>query len=151
MYTIYLIIYSKASINFRFKQLYVIMLIQSEAELQDFVENDPSFALFGDALSQKSTIGYKTCQFIEIPKRKYGNYPSGFTLPKNSSFEPIFQYYVKRLLESGSVVQIRTIYEKSYGEQICESFDGKPIGFNKSFSLFAMYISAAILSLLILT
>ena len=111
---------------------------------------NPSFALFGDALSQKSTYGYKTCKFIELPKRKYGNYPSGFTIPKNSPFTPIFQYYVKRMLENGNVVQIKTIYEKSYGEQICESYEGKPVGLNKSFSLFAMYIGAAILSLLIL-
>ena len=106
--------------------------------------------MFGDSLAQKSTVEYKTCKFIELPKRKYGNYPSGFTLPKNSSFEPMFQYYVKRLLEGGNVGQIKTIYEKSYGEQVCENYDGKPIGLNKSFSLFTMYMGAGILSLLVM-
>lgn len=117
--------------------------------MQDFVVDYPSFALFGDSLSQKSYDGYKHCKFIEIP-RKYGNYPSGFTLPKNSSIEPVFRYYVKRLLESGSVDQIKTVYEKSSGNQVCPNYDGKPIGLNKSFSLFAMYFTAIFLSLIIL-
>ena len=106
---------------------------------------DPSFALFGDGLSHKSYDSYKTCKLIEIPK-KYGNYPCGFTLPKNSSIGPIFQYYVKRLLQSGSVDKIKSVYEKTYEGQVCPNYEGKPIGMHKFFSLFVMYITAAIVS-----
>lgn len=113
------------------------------------VMEDPSFALFGDALSEKSYDLYKTCQFIEIPK-KYGNYPSGFTLPKNSSIGPIFSYYVSRLIESGSVGKIKSVYEKTYGGQVCPNYEGKPIGIYKFCSLFGILITAAILSFVVI-
>ena len=113
------------------------------------VMDDPDFALFGEALSQKSFNGYKTCKFVAIPG-KYGNYPSGYILPKNSSIGPIFRYYIKRLIESGSVDQIKHGYQKLYEEQTCPNYRGKPIGTNKCFFLFGMYTSAGILTLLIL-
>ena len=112
------------------------------------VMDDPDFALFGESLSQKSFRGYKTCKFVAIPG-KYGNYPSGYVLPKNSSIGPIFRYYIKKLIESGSVDQIRHGYEKLYEDQACPNYKGKPIGTNKVFSLFGMYASAGVLVLLI--
>ena len=112
------------------------------------VMDDPDFALFGEALSQKSFHGYKTCKFVAIPG-KYGNYPSGYILPKNSSIGPIFRYYIKRLIESGSVDQIKHGYQKLYEEQTCPNYRGKPIGTNKCGFLFAMYGSAVILTILI--
>ena len=114
----------------------------------DRVMDDPDFALFGESLSQKSFRGYKTCKFVAIPG-KYGNYPSGYVLPKNSSIGPIFRYYIKKLIESGSVDQIRHGYEKLYEDQACPNYKGKPIGTNKVFSLFGMYASAGVLVLLI--
>ena len=87
----------------------------------DRIMDDSDFALFGESLSQKSFRGYKTCQFVAIPG-KYGNYPSGYILPKNSSIGPIFRYYMKKLIESGSVDQIRHGYEKLYEEQSCPNF-----------------------------
>ena len=114
----------------------------------DRVMDDSDFALFGESLSQKGYNGYKTCQFVAIPG-KYGNYPSGYILPKNSSIGPIFRYYIKKLIESGTVDQIRDGYEKLYEEQSCPNYKGKPIGPNKVFSLFGMYSSAGFLVLLI--
>jgi hypothetical protein len=113
------------------------------------VMEDPDFALFGEAMSQKSFEHYKTCKFIAIPG-KYGNYPSGYILPKNSSIGPIFRYYIKRLIESGSVDQIKLVYQKTYEDQACPNYRGKPIGHNKTFSLFGMYITAAMFSLMLL-
>ena len=114
----------------------------------EHVMEDTDFALFGEALSQKSFPGYKTCKFVSIPGR-YGNHPSGYILPKNSSIGPIFRYYIKRLIESGSVDQIKHGYEKLYEEQDCPNYRGKPIGTNKCFCLFGMYTGAGILTLLI--
>ena len=110
---------------------------------------DPDYALFGEAMSQKSFDHYKTCKFIAIPV-KYGKYPSGYVLPKNSSIGHIFRYYIKRLIEGGSVDQIKIVHQKIYEDQACPNYRGKPIGQNKTFSLFGMYITAAMFSLLVL-
>ena len=110
---------------------------------------DPSFALAGNALSHKSFDSYKTCDIIEIPKR-YSSYPAGYTIPKNSSIKPIISYYVKRLIQSGSVDKIRSVYEKTYGSQNCPNYEGKPIAMYKSFSIFGMLILATLLSFSVL-
>ena len=105
--------------------------------------------MFGDALSQRSHDLYKECKFIALP-RKYGRYPSGFTLPKNSSIFPLFRYYVKRMLQGGAVDKLKTKYEKSYGDQVCPNYEGKPITMYKVVSLFGLLVSALGLSLVIL-
>ena len=110
---------------------------------------DPSFVLFGYAFSQKSYDAYKTCKFIELPK-KYGKLPSGFTLPKNSSILHTFRYHVKRMLQSGSVDKLKLVYEKTYGGHVCPNYDGKPISMYKVCSLFGVLIVAAIFSLVVL-
>ena len=113
------------------------------------MREDSSIAIYGDALSHKSYDAYKTCKLIEVPKR-YGNYPTGFTIPKNSSIKPMFRYYVKRFLQSGSVDRIKSVYEKTFGGQVCPNYEGKPVGIYKFFSLFGMLMAAVILSIIVL-
>ena len=96
---------------------------------------DDSVVVYGNALSQKSYQYYRSCKVIALP-RKYGIAQMGYTIPKNSSFTAAFSYFITQFIESGTVDRIKEIYKSE--EQVCPTYEGKPLGVEKCFLLFGI-------------
>ena len=107
--------------------------------------NDDQLVVYGNALSQKSYDLYKRCDVVALPK-KYGIAQMGYVIPKNSSFTPAFTYFINQLIESGTVDRIKEIYKGE--DQVCPTYQGKPLGIRKCFSLFGILSFGGGLSLL---
>ena len=96
---------------------------------------DDSMVVYGNALSQKSYHHYKSCDVIAIPK-KYGISQMGYVIPKNSSFTAAFTFFINQFIESGTVDRIKEIYKSE--DQVCPTYQGKPVGIAKCFSVFGI-------------
>lgn len=107
--------------------------------------NDENLVVYGNALSQKSYDLYKRCEVIALPKR-YGIAQMGYVIPKNSSFTPAFTFFINQLIESGTVDRIKEIYKGE--DQVCPTYQGKPLGIRKCFSLFGILSFGGGISLL---
>ena len=105
---------------------------------------DDSVVVYGAYQSQTSFDLYKKCEVIALP-RKYGHSQMGYTIPKNSSFTPMFTYHINLLIEGGTVERIKTNYEPE--GQICPSYEGKPLGLRKCFLVIGIICMGAGLSL----
>ena len=97
--------------------------------------NDENLVVYGNALSQKSYNLYKNCDVIALPK-KYVITQMGYTIPKNSSFTAAFTYFINQFIESGTVERFKKIYKAE--DQVCPTYEGKPVGIEKCFSLFGI-------------
>ena len=89
---------------------------------------------------------YKNCDIIIIPKRLAIEHLS-FGFQKNSPYLQLFNYYIKRMQESGIVDQIFAKYELH--EQECPS-PSLSLGFENCISAFFLIIGGLILSIILL-
>ena len=105
---------------------------------------DDSVVVYGASQSHITYDLYKNCEVIALP-RKYGHSQMGYTIPKNSSFTPMFTYYINLLIEGGTVGRIKAKYESE--GQICPSYEGKPLGLRKCFLVIGALCMGAGLSL----
>ena len=106
---------------------------------------DDNMAVYGNALSQRTYDYYKRCDVIALP-RKYGIKQMGFVIPKNSSLTPSFTYFINQFIENGYVARIKKLYKTE--DQVCPSYQGKPIGLQKCITLFGVFLIGSGLSLL---
>ena len=95
---------------------------------------------------------YITCKVKVVPYVISEYLGGGWTFAKDSSFLPIFTHYVRIMKESGSFNRIESSYNERKGmpSQVCPSYEGKPIGMKKVFSVFVILLLASGLSFLIL-
>ena len=92
---------------------------------------DASFAAYANALSMKSYDEYLTCKIIEIPP-KYIPFQMGYKIQKNSSFYEAFSFYITQMKESGVVDRIKVTYQGK--DQVCPTYEGKPLHLRQCFS-----------------
>ena len=123
----------------------MIIIFQQKTDLLPALIKDDSFAAYGNSLSMKSYDLYKRCEVIALPKQ-YGHSQMGFTVPKNSSLKSPFTFFITQLIESGTIDRFKTIYDKQ--EQVCPSYEGKPIGIPKFFSVIGIFLLGVGLSFL---
>ena len=123
----------------------VTIMFQQKTDLLPALIKDDSFAAYGNSLSMKSYDLYKKCEVIALPKQ-YGHSQMGFTVPKNSSLKSPFTFFITQLIESGTIDRFKTIYDKQ--EQVCPSYEGKPIGIPKFFSVIGIFLVGVGLSFL---
>ena len=83
----------------------------------------------------KSYEEYLTCKIIAIPP-KYFPFQMGYTIQKNSSFYELFRFYITQMKESGVVDKIKATYEGK--DQVCPSYEGKPLHFRQCISGFGI-------------
>ena len=126
------------------KVTYAIIVLQEKTDLLPALIEDDSYAVYGNSLSLRSYDLYKRCEVIALPKR-YGHSQMGFTIPKNSSLRSPFTYFITKLIENGAVDRFKIMYDTQ--EQICPSYEGKPIGIPKFFSVIGIYLMGVGLSL----
>ena len=93
---------------------------------------------------------YKRCEVVVIPHVIYKSYGSGWVFPKNSALLPIFQYYVTAMKEGALLWRIGRLYSTNPYEkcQICDEYDGSPIGAEKTFSLFGVMFAGMGISII---
>ena len=118
---------------------------KSKKDLLPSLMKDEEMAVYGNALSQKSYHYYKSCDVIALPK-KYGISQMGQVMPKNSSFTAAFTYFINQFIENGAVDRLKEIYKGE--DQVCPTYQGKPVGIAKCFSLFGILCFGGGLSLI---
>ena len=87
---------------------------------------------------------YLDCEIIALPAR-YDFKPYAYGFQKDSPYLGLFNYYLKKMIESGSMHQILTKYE-SRG-QICPDMSGQAIGFPSCFTAFLALLFGFVCSL----
>ena len=118
----------------------------------DTIVEDPSYAAYimswGDIKRCKQ---YKDCKVKVIDEVLDESPGGGWTFPKKSEFRPIIFMYINMIKERGSYMRIEDHgREKTLGpEQYCEDYDGKPIGVQKVFSIFGIFLIGMIIALLV--
>ena len=105
---------------------------------------DSEFAAYANALSMKSYEQYLSCQIVAIPP-KYFPFQMGYTIQKNSPFFDAFRYYITQMKESGEVDKIRVSYKGK--EQVCPTYEGKPLALRQCISGFGIILLGITLSL----
>ena len=91
---------------------------------------DPEFALYDNFFGVSSYSSYLDCKIIAIPQ-KYDFKPYGFGFQSNSPYIGPFNFFIKQMIEKGSM---KNIVEKHQNKpQVCPDFSGKPMGFNNCF------------------
>ena len=60
----------------------------------------------------------------------------GYVIPKNSSYTAAFTYLINQFIEGGTVDRLKEIYQGE--DQVCPTYQGKPLGIQKCFSLFGI-------------
>ena len=118
---------------------------QTKRELLPVLMKDDRAAVYGNSLSQKSYDSYQKCSVIAVP-RKYGLTQEGMVIPKNSSFKPAFTYFIRQFIENGYVNRIKQSYKSE--DQVCPSYQGKPIGLRKCITSFGVLWIGVALSFL---
>ena len=106
---------------------------------------DGDLAAYGNAVVLKSYDVYKKCEVIALPK-KYGLSQEAFVISKNSSLTPAFTYYLKQFIENGLVSRIKQMHKTE--DQVCPSYQGKPLGLQKCITLFGIISFGAVSSVL---
>ena len=119
--------------------------MKTNKELLPALMKDDSMVAYGNAVVLKSYDDYKKCQVLAMP-RKYGLSQEAFVISKNSSLTPPFTYFLKQFIENGFVARMKQLYKQE--EQVCPSYQGKPLGLQKCITLFGIISLGAITSLL---
>ncbi len=89
---------------------------------------------------------FRDCEIIAAPA-KYDLKPNAFGLQKNSPYLGIFNFYIRRLVQTGTLNKILTNYESPV--QICPDYSGKALGMNSCFTAFFPLFFAAGLALVL--
>ena len=105
---------------------------------------DPSFAAYANALSVKSYEEYLMCEIIAVPP-KYFPFQMGYTIQKNSSLYDVFSFYVTQMKESGVVDRIKVNYDGK--DQVCPTYEGKPLHLRQCCSALVIITFGVIVSL----
>ena len=95
----------------------------------------------------RSSPQYKKCEIITLPK-KYNLKSYGFTLPKDSPYLPLFNYYIDQLRENGALERIFKKWEPL--PPTCEDKTGQPLGFRNCLTCFLVMVAGAGLGIIIL-
>ena len=96
---------------------------------------------------------YRKCEIVVIPHVIHKAFGGGWVFQKNSALLPIFQYYVTAIMKEGALLtRIARSYTMNPFErcQICDDYDGSPIGAEKVFSLFGVMFAGVGISILTL-
>ncbi len=116
-------------------------------DMVHFIQNDFSTALIDSYIPITSSKAYQDCEIV-VTDGKYFISPYAWMFPKNSPFLPIFNHYIREIIESG---QWNAIVEKySPPPQICPYTSGKPIEFANCFTAFLILCIGLTASLLAL-
>ena len=95
----------------------------------------------------RSSPHYKKCEIITLPK-KYNSRYIAFTLPKDSPYLSMFNYYIDQLRENGALERIFKKWEPL--PPTCEDKTGKPLGFKNCLTSFLVMIIGGGLGIIIL-
>ena len=120
------------------------------------ISEDDSYAFFTISTTVYGMCdAYQKCKVVTAPfttGRFAGG--AGWLFPKRSPFFSIFNHYVRVLKETGLKDRVVNTpeYDPKYllPDQECETFDGHPVSMSIVFSLFAMLLGAAGLSLVVI-
>ena len=78
-----------------------------------------------------------SCKAIKIPQVINVVKGYGWLFPKHSPLFPLFDLYIRKVIENGSFQRIKdTYYEKENAKPNCPNYEGDPIGTEKTFLLF---------------
>ena len=95
----------------------------------------------------RSSPQYKKCEIIALPK-KFNLKTLAWTLPKDSPYLPLFNYYIDQLKENGALERIFKKWEPL--PPTCEDKTGKPLGFRNCLTSFLVMIIGGGLGIIIL-
>ena len=89
---------------------------------------------------------YIKCKIVATPGR-YDFKPQAMAFQKDSSFLPLFNYYLNEMKEKGSLKQIQVKYEPP--PQICPDYSGKSLGVSSVFAAFGVLFSGVGIALIL--
>lgn len=95
----------------------------------------------------RSSPQYKKCEIIALPK-KFNLKTLAWTLPKDSPYLPLFNYYIDHLKENGALERIFKKWEPLPPK--CEDKTGQPLGFRNCLTCFLVMVVGAGLGIIIL-
>ena len=95
----------------------------------------------------RSSPQYKKCEIIALPK-KFNLKTLAWTLPKDSPYLPLFNYYIDQLKENGALERIFKKWEPL--PPTCEDQTGQPLGFSNCLTCFLVMVVGAGLGIIIL-
>ena len=119
----------------------------------EIIVNDDSYAAFitEPEVSVKQCEAYYKCKAIRVPFTATKDFGSGWMFKKRSPFLKLFQETSKLLHERGVIKRIYSSYDarQSLPEQECPNYDGKAVGWKKSFTQFGILMFGAVLSMIL--
>ena len=120
------------------------------------VAEDDSYVAYmiatGSGIMTRCDVMYQ-CRIILVPHVITRSLGSGWIFRKRSALLSMINVKMPAILEKGIRSRIKWSYSpfgKGSPDQLCEDYDGQPIGINKSFSLFGIMFLGAGLSILLL-
>ena len=110
--------------------------------------NDPNIALYDNFPSISSFPEYTRCEVIAIPG-KYNFLPFAYGFQKDSPYLGMFNFYLKEMIEKGSLKQISEKYETP--AQVCPDLSGLPLGFESCFTAFLVLLFGMLIGLILMS
>ena len=111
--------------------------------IEDFInliKEDANYALYDNYYQTATYDAFTECKILATPGR-YDFKPYAFGFQKDSPFLPAFNFFLRQLIEKGSLKQILDNYE--HQPQNFPDSDGKPVGFGACFTAFVILFCGA--------
>ena len=121
------------------------------------VTNDDSYVGYMSSGSKSGCMGnspeFRACKVVVIPFVIRKSSGSGWVFQKNSPLLPIFNHYHISLMKEAALYKRMAVQYTNNPLakcQICDDYDGDPIGPEKVFSLFGLMVAGACFSVITL-
>ena len=133
------------------------MLQQWGNQVLKTITDDDSYVGYMSSGSKTGCMGnspeFRDCKVMVIPYVIRKTSGSGWVFPKNSPLLPVFNHLHTSIMKEGALykrINIQYASNPLAKCQICDDYDGKPIGPEKVFSLFGLMVAGACFSFITL-